>query len=398
MINGILKIIILCNSANIGDMSHQAGLIDGFNTAVLDSKIQAVEFVYLDAGKTDVIDDLSNQLSIQETAPQDNILLIVGESAVRLFAQNHDKIHITKKVMKVASVHQYFPEIKTLSDTQMLDYIAIPKAAIENEEKYLVINSIKNKTLTIGVPSKNPSISELEKKYNEWEIINKPAIDENYVIVMLPGDAPDETGRIINFNEDSCRQLAQFVIKLLESKDYSVIVENGPRTGKYTVNPPQSAHVHVKGEDPENSVDEISKIFLNELKARGIEPLFYNFTFEIDPEATSPVKIPNSVYSQLLYVAHKNPNNIFILPGESVSALSQTPLYINPENIIVFKPSSMNSQHEAIFSSIFDRGYLSYFDESGNVIYPVSREHMTHDIKDEVVNDIIGAYIEFDSN
>jgi hypothetical protein len=372
-------------------MSHQAGLIYGFNKAVSDSKIPAVEFVYLDVGNTNVILDLNNQLSDQDTM-QGNIILMVGESAVKLFAQNHDKIHITKKVMKAASVHQYFPEIKTLSETKMLDYIAIPEATIKNEEKDLVISSIKNKTLTVGVPSKNPSISALEKKYNEWKTIDKPAIDKNYIIVMLPGDAPDETGKIINFNEDSCRQLAQFVIRLLESKDYEIIVENGPRTGKYKVNPPQNAHIHIKGEDPKNSVDEISKIFLNELKARGVEPLFYNFTFEVDPEATKAVKIPNSVYDQLIYVAHKNPNNIFILPGESVSALSQIPLYLNPENIIVFKPSSMNSQHEAIFHFIFDKGYLSYFDALGNIVHPESKARMTFDIKDEVVNGIISAY------
>jgi hypothetical protein len=87
---------------------------------------------------------------------------------------------------------QYDNYIKDLP----LDYLAIPESVLNTDEKKQVINKIPKVTLTFSVPTDNPTIFELKESYEKWDITNKPNLDNDYIIIMLPGDAPDSNNKI----------------------------------------------------------------------------------------------------------------------------------------------------------------------------------------------------------
>lgn len=374
------NIIALFSSKHTGDSSHYEAL-----KQALDLKEKNLIFTKLE--KSSEIDSVMQGCKAEET-----ILLAIGEKGLgELFKL---PIAANSNMMVGLSIHQYFDSIETLTQNKLLHFISIPEAT---EDKASVIKSMLHH-YTLGVPAKNLTVAELEKKFEAWNIEPKPSIDQPSIIVMLPGDAPDSTGEIRNFDAASATKLLENLTVLYESlgKNYNVIIENGPRTGKHTFDSPDKAHTYIKGEDKERAVDEISKQFIAGLESKNINYTFFNFAFEID-EATNS-KTSNSVYDQMLYLSASNEKNIFILPGESISMLSQIPFYLKPEQIIVYKPSSMNEEHNAIFDVIFSRGHLRYFGDDRTVIEPKIFDQLFTDDATNVASFLLDAHNQFVAN
>jgi hypothetical protein len=225
-------------------------------------------------------------------------------------------------------------------------------------------------TPIFGVPTDNPTLQELELAYKNWNISDKPALDHKWIIVMLPGDAPDTDGKMAYFTPESATDLFLRMQELWArlGKVHGVLIHNGPRTGKYDLRT-GSVKCTYRGD-----IDDVSKHFLELMKQSKIKHHFYPFEFL--PSGTSIVG--KSVYNPLLYLATQGKNNYFLIPGESVSFLTQVPLYVRPERGIVFFPSSINPVHHAVFEKAFEKGYLSYFSQNGAVIQP-SKPQQRHD-------------------
>lgn len=221
--------------------------------------------------------------------------------------------------------------------------------------------------------------------------MNKPLLANKYIIVMMPGDAPDSNEKIRYFTKDSATKLFQDVYKLWEDKgkEHKIIIENSPRTGKFDPNTGAlvGKHEYIKGQNPEVAVDKISKYFVSLFK--DIDHQFFNFAFEIDGEQKRTI----SVFNPLLYLANQGEDNIFILPGSSVSLMAQIPLYLPTDRIILFKTSSMNEDHENIFNAAFNRNYLSYFNTNGEVVMPGVIEQRMEDDSLQIARDISNALL-----
>jgi hypothetical protein len=125
------------------------------------------------------------------------------------------------------------------------------------------------------------------------------------------------------------------------------------------------------------------------LKNNEVPHQFFNFAFVVSEGNKKPI----SVFNQLLYLAQSNGENFFIIPGESVSMLGQIPLYMFSQKAIVFKPSSMNSDHEVIFQKAFLQNFASYFDDNGKVIFPEQNIKRAMDDSALIAHDLIEGYI-----
>ncbi len=365
----VKKIVFLVSQINIGDMATSNSIF-----LTLSKEINIEQRHDLDANQ-----DFGLIAKKYSAITNKDIVFAVGEKAMALLHYlNQNKLLDSQKSYIAASIHQYDDNIKNLP----LDYIALPEIVLDSLAKKTLINSIKSSTLTFTVPTSNPSIDELKIAYDNWNIIDKPKIDNDYIIVMLPGDAPDSNNKIQYFTKQSAKLLFDNLEDLWQRSGarHKIILHNGPRTGRYDENSGELSNDHES-----DKLDKISEYFVNLLESSKMESKFFNFYFENGK--------PISVFNQLLYLAQlKNQDNYFILPGESVSMLGQIPLYVNADKAIVFKSSSMNQAHELVFDSAINHHYLSYFATQGEVAVPIPPVKREHDDVWDIVHDVVEGY------
>lgn len=282
-------------------------------------------------------------------------------------------------------IHQYFNMIPELK----LNHIIIPEATIDDSRKKKVIYSFPKQTLTFASLSNNLSREELKLTYDNWKDPHKPLLDKDYIIIMMPGDAPDTSNKMHYFTKESAKELFNNVYKLWinQGKKHKIIIQNGPRTGKYS---PDTGYIRGKheyhfGQDPSTAIDDVSKYFIQLFQE--MDYLFLNFAIEINENNRKII----SYYNPLLYLATQN-NNIFIISGASISLIGEIPLYLPANRIILFKPSSMNESHNSIFNLAFKQHYLSYFSSNGEVVTPkIIRKRNNNDVS-LVAKDILTGF------
>ncbi len=305
------------------------------------------------------------------------MLYAAGEKGVAALKQLHTAgLLSSTSTYVVAAPYQYMDDLRGLP----LDHLVIPESAIGTPEKCSSLSPTGRCTLIFGIPTHNPSIAELRAAYEKWDVANKPSLETPSIVVMLPGDAPLPNGQMLYFTQDSADELVRDVVSLWHShQQHQVLIHNGHRTGKHD---PLTGnvicdHIH-KGETPEREPDCVSAHFIKRLHEEKVPYSFFNFTFEEDGKE----RRPRSAFHPLLYLAQQSPaKNIFIIPGESVSMLSQIPLYVEAAQAIVYFSSSMNESHKDVCKAAFNRGYLSFFDEMGKVITPAHPSRRKDDAK-----------------
>ncbi len=378
----IIKILLLISSIQPGDMNQ------GNSTLEALSANASIEIFDIDANKPPEAARLE-YLDKIKNIPQKTkyITLAMGEKGMILFKYLSEAGAIdNSRSYNCLSVHQYFDVFAELK----LDHIIVPEATIDKIEKQKVIDDFPNKTFTFASLGSHPSLKELKKSYNNWSNPDKPDLNGSYIIIMMPGDAPDASNKIHYFTKTSAKELFHYIHKLWEDRGRQdkIIIQNGPRTGKYD---PQTekvigTHEYLKDQDPSRAIDYISTYF-TELFS-GMDYSFFNFAFEIDGDKKKVI----SFFDSLLYLAQLN-DNIFILPGDSVSLIGQIPLYLPSNRIILFKTSSMNENHEKIFNLAFKRNYISYFSSNGKIVMPAKIGYRTEDDSTKVAKDIMIGYI-----
>jgi len=347
---------------NLGDVSYFEALQDALIASKNEIEIYKIDINSpLNQVETQIEKIISNYSLNEEKI----CCFSVGEKGIQCLASLSSLKKQNRNIKMAAAVHQYFDVIHELLIKDKLDFLAIPSSALNNAQKK-EFAFVKNCSFyfTLGVGTKNPSLLELKKSYEGWNCKNKPTVNEPSIVVMLPGDAPAPDGTIKLFSKKSADKLFEAIHAIWqhEGSIHKIIVQNSPRTGKFDINGKiVCAHEYAQGDSPTIAEDKISAYFISLLQQAQLPYTFFNFTFEID----GATRKANSVYNQLLFLAQSNNKNYFIVPGESISMLSQIPLYLEPSRIVVFKPSSMNEQHEAIFSEASSRGYYQYFNEQG---------------------------------
>ena len=382
----LIKILVLCSALNAGDVSHSKAVLE----AISNNNI-TVQKYEIDASKPADFVEKEYKVATEQIGGGKYITFAVGEKAMGALDDLAKSNALdTKHSYTALGIHQYFDTISKLQ----LNYIDIPEATLDTKAKLGVISKIPAKTLTFAVPANNPTPQILKESYDNWDTKDKPSLGGKYIIVMLPGDAPDQSGKMQYYTTQSNKTLFDDVQKLWKKlgPDYKVIVQNGPRTGKHdsTTGKIACLHEYKNGEDSKIAVDKISQQFIDDLRAAGIDHSFYNFAFELDGDKKRVV----SYFNQLLYLA-QNSNSYFVLPGESVSMLGQIPLYIESDRIIAFQPSSMNSAHKSIFDLAVGRSYISYFGDDGRIAPAKKRIKRQGDDAVDVAKDMLSGYNRF---
>ncbi len=392
------EIIFLCSLANTGDMKHADAVFDALPSH------ETVQRYQIDANETceNTADKMEELFQKYASSANDSPYIIYavgdkGRDCLRILNDRH--LISPDKAYVVAGTHQYSPDYELIYITEadgrqqtLIRHMCLP-GAMPEDTKERIKAAYTNHTFTFAVPTKNPSIEELEQSYHVWDSASKPRIEDDYIIVTLPGDAPDSTNKQRLFTKQSAQQLVDFILcfRTERGNRHTIIVQNSPRTGKFDeAGNIMCPHEYEKGHRTANDVtDAVSLFFIDRLRQNGIEPHFYNFAFEKDGAAKKVI----SVYNPLLYVAQTpGRNNYYILPGESVSMLGQIPLYMTGDRIIVFKPDSMNDQHDLIFQMIQRHQYLSVFNEHGNVVQAEPGHKRLHDDARDVATAISDGF------
>ncbi|MCT4634710.1 MAG: hypothetical protein N4A31_00480 [Rickettsiales bacterium] len=378
----MIKILLLVSSIHVGDLNQGDAIVKALSNK---SKIETLS---IDANQSQE-DAREEYLAKLKTIPENDkyITIAVGEKGMELFKYLSDTNSINnKKSYNCLVIHQYFnifPKLK-------LNHLIIPEAVVDTPDKKRVINSFPKHTLVFASLGNNLSKKELKLAYDNWKDPNKPSLDKDYIIIMMPGDAPDSSNKMHYFTKESAKELFNNIYKLWvdQGKKHKIIIQNGPRTGKYS---PETAkiianHEYKLGDDPSTAIDDVSRYFVQLFQEMDYS--FFNFAIEINGKNRRAI----SFYNPLLYLAMQN-NNIFIIPGASVSSIGQVPLYLPSNRVILFKPSSMNDSHNAIFNLAFKHNYLSYFSSNGEIITPkVITKRSDDDVSLVAKEILIGVY------
>ena len=369
----ILTIIFLFSFSNTGDSAHKDALKNTFQ-ASCNTAHNSIKFYEIDANAQ--TDDLKKMYVIAETESptkkgNHTFVFAIGEQALTVLRLlQKENIGLCSFV---ASVHQWFDSINDLN----LDWLAIPKGAVAHNASFNAYTQTHaTKVIPMfAVPCLNPTPLELQQRYEQWNCTNKPNIDGKYIIVTLPGDAPDEQNKMKLFSKASAEKLVTAVVKLWKDlgSTHTILVQNSPRTGKYN----EQGKVICDHKKPKDAiddpvVDEISSYVKSRFSEERVPFKFYNFLFETEGEK---IIGNNSVFFPLFYLASRNCENRCIVPAESVSMIGQIPCYVFAKNCIYFRPDSMNDSHEALLQVALQQPYGGYFTSDGTLV-PATGENV----------------------
>jgi hypothetical protein len=163
------------------------------------------------------------------------LFLISGEHGlahISTLKTQHPRAHI------VWTGHQYFEALTAL--TTFPDMVALPKGSLTPEQQTWLA-SRTSILLTDGV-SHDLSFMTIDKDVQQFNVLHPNAItiepNETYVGIMIGGDVPaTKTSGAAFYTPDEAEKSANAIVAHLQKqvgdKPCSVIITNGPRTGKY---------------------------------------------------------------------------------------------------------------------------------------------------------------------
>ena len=317
-----------------GDKKHAQAIARSLN--IIDTK-------YIDPNKNSLNPFLTG-----------NIIISVGSPALKFLKNNLTNL---SNSCVYWGAHQLMDSDKVILTeiAPFIDVIALPAGIIEGNNNFF--RNFENIKLinTIAVPTIKLTNKELSEAYNslhsQYKKIN---LNKKYILVSLPGDAPDFNSNWKKFNKESTENLFALIQYLWNQNNYdAVLIENGPRTGKLL------GFDHTYKTNIYDSIDHISKYFLSMLSKNNIPYQFYPFAFNVDSDGNRVASV--SAHKALIYVMIKT-NSTFIIPGESTSQIGEIPRYIKPPLAVVFSPSSQNDAHKFSMKKSYDLGLLCIWD------------------------------------
>ncbi len=261
----------------------------------------------------------------------------------------------TKSTFGVFLTHQWWNNLfPTFSNNDKFNLIVAPQYSIT---PLIQESAVKNHVQILGVNGVCSSLqrNDLMKAY-ESSTINK---NQAYTVVLLAGDTQDVDGKWKLFDEKDAIQLAKVIAKHYSQTKQTILVTNGPRTGKIDPKTNQSTNAHKT-----TDIDSISKIFLAELSKNipKSKIQFYNF------EYGKP-----SILSAAMGAVLLNKNSSFYVPGESISTASQAISLLPTSSIILYTHHAMLDSHKTYVTQELKLGCAALIDESGNSLIPTQQ-------------------------
>lgn len=354
-------------------------------------QVQEYNYVYLDQGQsnTEAVQTIYSKISKDEC----NIILSIGYRSLEVikmfkkdpkYADNKDKIYV------FWGGQQFFEQLND-ADQLGIDYLLLP-SFVQNKPEIKALKRKVDKISTIfGVATKVPNQYERKQKYTKWNSVGcgfgqKPSLDKKYIIISLPGDIEEGDKRINRFTKESADKLFDSVFELWKKTgaEVELLIQNSPRTGRFDENNEVScSHEFKAGNLP--PMDHITEHFIKKVSMNRVPYRLFNFGFEIQEGRR---KKPCSVSEALLHVA-ENTDSYYIIPGDSLSYISQLTQILKPERILVFQSSSMNEYNHELLSSALGKGYLSVLKENGEIAKPEKFVQRSNDSLTKIVENII---------
>ncbi len=246
--------------------------------------------------------------------------------------------------------HQWWSKLlQTFSDKDSLSLIVAPQSTITSR---IQESAIQNHIQLLGINGVCSSLhkDDLIKAYQSSSIPRNKA----YTLVLLAGDTQDSAGKWKFFTEKDAIKLAKVITRHYLASKQTILVTNGPRTGKIDSITGRETSAH-KGA----AIDSISKAFLAEL-ARVVpynKIQFYNFVYN------QPSILPAAMGAVLL-----NSGSYFYVSGESISTASQALSLLPAHSILLYIHSAMLDIHRAYVAQELKLGCASIISESGEKI------------------------------
>lgn len=329
---GSVNIHIITNESNRGDQSQALGVRDALAQSYSEDSV--VPHLYRwDAGNIEAFKKYLGDKSSELQNSEHHVVIGVGEHGLKALSDIH-KLKLPQNISLHWQGHQVMKGLEKAAAS--FETVALPEHVLDEETK----KKLSQKTRLIPTIGVAHNITR-EKIADLDQVIKSDLVPENlYHAVFLGGDAPTGKGKIKYFTPLEAVSFASRVAEVAKQDGASVIVTNGPRTGKF-----DSRSSEVIGKHDGTEVDRVSEAFIDNLKAAGVKTVFYDFVYKGE-----------SKFKPIVSLISKNPASKAFVTGESTSMLSEIGDNILYKNMYVLPISSMNDAHEKHVDTLYRNG------------------------------------------
>ncbi|MCC8417420.1 MAG: mitochondrial fission ELM1 family protein [Rickettsia endosymbiont of Bryobia graminum] len=345
MINKFI-IITLLSAQFTGDNANVNGITDALQKILPAENIKIVTSSIKD-GKYQIDSKKISEVQNKINNSKDNIIILGAGNYGRALLDQLDK-HTNNDIdLKfVWSGHQ-IPE--NFKNFEHYDAIILPKSA--NPEKQIIIKNKTKLIQTIGVPH-NKTIQQIDEEYKNWvKNITLPN-NSGLVLVVLPGDAPDQSNTQHYYTAENAEVLGSKLGKFAKEHNKILLVTNGPRTGKYKAGTDELMSDH-KSNSP---MDLVTQAFVNAVNKEGL-----NSAYIIVSDFKYGEK---NLYDAFLGAIRSNKANIAIIAGESTSQITIATNLLNLGQVYVLSGDynqAMSSSHINFINDVVTNGIVQKF-------------------------------------
>lgn len=330
----------------MGDRNHALGVMAAFKNYCVSQNIPYQEKEWTADKYAEFLEFIKADLkAAKESISLQHIVLGVGTHGLEVLNKLCEtESDLTDQLLTVWSGHQYIAGLEKLSGK--INMMALPTHAITEPVKKFIqsipSNSKTNTSLVpmIGVPH-NVTVTTVNEALLKWQtdkslpplpnVSNDKPLDKPLIGVILGGDAPDETGKQHYFTPEEAADFAQSIAKLAKQSSATVLVTNGPRTGKFDPKSGQEQKVHKE----DSALDKTTQAFVQVLQDAHISYALFDFKFG-KPSAYQPILA--------LLNATKSPA---FVTGESTSFVSEMSDILPQGSLNIVRVGSMNPVHLA---------------------------------------------------
>lgn len=345
-----LKVYLLSNHDNAGDHNQVLG-IEAALEKIGGQKITSEDLNTKITIPLDIKDKIKKDL-----AKEIIIVVASGEGGI----DGIKDITTHPNLIICLTSHMFLERYNDPNILAKVNYIALPVHAAEPYRKLLGAKLIE----TTGV-AHNRQPDQADKVYKEWgtaELDYPPS----FLVAVLGGDAPTPppSKDIKLFTKDDAAKLADYVAK--NAKDATIIVLNGPRTGKHDKNKQEVKTVHRNGYS-----DPITTYFVEILQSKGIKDHKIKvFDFQHNTPENKDHVLPFNAFDLAIGALRDSTRGMILVPGESTSMISEAVDSLPPRKVLVYKDSPMNEIHEAHVNSELCAGRVSVLEDYQTLVAP----------------------------
>lgn len=336
----LFKIHVLINPSLIGDKNQAQGIKTKIVQYYPSQNIEVN--TWNDKNK----DDLANLNDELKDKKSQHILISIGDHGLEALQNIH--FDPNTKIVSIYASHQIFPALKKTIDR--IHILALPTYVIDDQVRQDLAGTTIKWVPTLGV-AHNLNQAELEQNYLNWQNDSQKPIQthDNYLAVILGGDAPTPDKTMLYFTANEAKKLAQFLAQLyLKRNKPLLLITNSPRTGKHDPNTKLECKVHTS--TTEEIIDATSQALLDELNLQGIPYQFFNY-----------VENKSSAYQPILRAVQKQKDKSAILiTGDSSSMITEGLDLLKDTPFFVADVGSMNVNHIKHVQSIHQAGLANH--------------------------------------